>query len=146
MVLRQLIGKEIQDILVKVEFESYGLDKADSFIILRDNLIIGIPFDIDEDVWERDLDKEAKSVFADKRNNALVSIKGKKIIDFLKFMNNEDKAILELEDEKFITEITTAPNGTGHAGLWVFQSRQELEKRYGTDYKRLNEDKGSAQQ
>lgn len=142
MVLEELIGKEIRDILVKIELESYGLDKADSFIVLEDNLTIGIPFDIDEVVWERDLNIEAKSIFADKKNDEIVSIKGKKIIDFLKYRDNTDKVILELENERFITEITIAPNGTGHAGLWVFQSKDELEKRYGTDYKKLSDDEG----
>jgi hypothetical protein len=36
-----------------------------------------------------------------------------------------------------------APNGTGHAGLRVFHSKEELEKRYGKDYKRLSDAKGS---
>lgn len=152
MVLSDLIGKQVEDIRVKIEYESYGLDRADSFVILRDNLIIGIPWslDVDAEVWERDLDKEAKSIFVDEKNEAINSIKGKKIIDLLEYNESvngfaeAEKVVIELEGEKFIAEITMAPNGTGHAGLWVFKSKEALVKRYGNDFKRLSDDKASA--
>ena len=150
--LSDLIGKYIEDIQVSVNLEPYGLDTADSIIILRDNLIIGIPWSIDisEEVERTDLVNEARSIFTDKKNKLLLSIKGKRIVDFLKYPNSEagfveaEKAIIELENEKFITERTIAPHGTGLAGLWVFHSREELEERHGTCYKRWSDDKGSA--
>jgi len=153
MKLKSLIGKEIEDIRVIVKYESYGLDFADSFIVLKGNIVIGIPWidgeesieNEDDLIWERTLPPEASSIFEGKGNEKLKKLKGKKIINCLYYTDSEngfiqaEKAFFELEEEKFITEITAAPNGTGHAGLWVFYSKEELEKRYGTNYRRLNE-------
>lgn len=146
MLLSELIGKEIRDIKVKVNYEQYGLDKADSFIVLNNDFTVGIPWCIDEDepVWERQLDQKAVSLFEGKSEERIKIIKGKRIIDFLFFDATEsgfmeaEKAFLELEDEIFITEITIAPNGTGIAGLSILHSKAELEKKYGTSYRRLS--------
>ncbi len=151
MMLNDLIGKEIEDIRVKVKYESYGLDNGDAFIVLKENLVIGVPWTIDNDdlVWERQLDKEALSIFEDKGNEKIKSIRGRRIVGLLKYEDSEtgfveaEKAFLELEGEKFITEITMAPNGTGLVGVWIFHSKEELEQRYGTNYKKLTQDKGS---
>jgi hypothetical protein len=147
MKLTDIIGKELADIRVKVEYESYGIDEADTFIIFKDGLVIGVPWSIDTDelVWQRDLDKESESIFKGKGDTKLKSLKGKKVVGFLNYDDSEkgfieaEKVFIELEGETFITEITVAPNGTGLVGLWIFNSRKEIEQRYGTNYHRLHQ-------
>lgn len=65
MRIEELIGKSITNIYQFIEIEQGWLDKADCYIELDKELIIGIPFGYSEDVWIRQLDDKAKSIFAD---------------------------------------------------------------------------------
>ena len=65
MRIEELIGKTITNIYSIVEYESYGLDKAECFIELDNKTIIDIPFGESEDIWIKDLDLKSKSIFND---------------------------------------------------------------------------------
>ncbi len=65
MLIQELIGKTITNIYSKVEYENYGLDKGECFIELDNEIIIDIPYGESEDVWLKDLDNNAESLFKD---------------------------------------------------------------------------------
>jgi hypothetical protein len=65
MRIEALIGKTITNIYSIIEYESYGLDKGECFIELDNKTIIDIPFGESEDIWIKDLDLKAKSIFND---------------------------------------------------------------------------------
>ena len=65
MLIQELIGKTITNIYSKVEYENYGLDKGECFIELDNKIIIDIPYGESEDVWLKDLDDNAESLFKD---------------------------------------------------------------------------------
>jgi hypothetical protein len=152
MLIEELIGKTIQDIRVKIEVEAYGLDKADVYVILDNDLIVGVPFTIEpaEQVWMRPLDNAAQSIvtrtniFGRSRDARTASPRGKKIVDLLSYLHCEDRdhieaarPFIQLENGPLITEINVAPHGTGLAGLVLFNSLDELEKRHGSNYRRF---------
>lgn len=62
---KALIGQTITDILVWSKMEVGGLDEAEVFIQLDNGKTIGIPWDFNSDGLEKDLKKDAKSLFAD---------------------------------------------------------------------------------
>ena len=65
MLIEELIGKTITNIYSIVEYESYGLDKGECFIELDNKIIIDIPFGESDDIWIKDLNPKAKSIFND---------------------------------------------------------------------------------
>ncbi len=65
MLIQELIGKTITNIYSKVEYENYGLDKGECFIELDNEIIIDIPYGASDDVWLKDLDNNAESLFKD---------------------------------------------------------------------------------
>ncbi len=65
MRIEELIGKTIKNIYSIVEYENYGLDKGECFIELDNKTIIDIPFGESQDIWIKDLDPKAKSIFND---------------------------------------------------------------------------------
>jgi hypothetical protein len=73
------------------------------------------------------------------RENRLHNLKNQTITDLLAYEDSTDKCFIELENGMFFTEVTTAPHGTGYAGLHWFENLQSLEERHGTDYRRLSE-------
>ncbi|MCC6414056.1 MAG: hypothetical protein IT270_20575 [Saprospiraceae bacterium] len=73
------------------------------------------------------------------RENPLHNLKNQTIIDLLAYEDSTDKCFIELENGMLFTEIQTAPNGTGNAGLHWFENLQSLKKRYGTKHQRLSE-------
>ena len=118
-----------------MESDPYGMDTADCCLMLANNIVIGIPFGLDEDVWIRN-----ESDLAGKRlanTPEINSLKGSVITGLICY-EDEDKAFMELDNGKIITEITMAPQGTGRAGLWIFGSLADLENRQGSKYSRLN--------
>ncbi len=64
MLLKQLIGKTITDIYLRVE-QKNGLDQGECFIELDEHTIVDIPYGGTEEVWEKPLDKKAVSIFED---------------------------------------------------------------------------------
>jgi hypothetical protein len=153
MKLGSLIGKEIVDIFVKVlsfdEFKDYGLLKAECYYVLSDNLIIGLPFQInDQDVWIKKLDPLAKSYYPTKKwwqkKQAADKIKNSRIKDIIQYAEEMQPVFIELDSGVIITEETVAPSGIG-VGLRSFASIGELEERFGKDYIRLSDHKGDVQ-
>lgn len=65
MLIQELIGKTITNIYSIVEYENYGLDKGECFIELDNEIIIDIPYGESDDVWLKDLDNNAESLFKD---------------------------------------------------------------------------------
>jgi hypothetical protein len=155
MRLIELIGKEITDISVTTQQvdKFLGLWKADCYIVLQDGLIIGIPFNFDneeldkEEVWIRALNNSAISYYRRKwwqrKVDAFDDLRGKRISDIIYYPVSEDKALVELDNGKIITEVTVAPIGIA-VGLYVYNSIDQAEKRFGQDYLRLTGWKGSA--
>lgn len=148
MLLKDIVGRKIKDILVSRKPQVHGLDEADGFIVLEDGLVIGFPFyaDNEETVWIREPKSNAETIFW--RNNRLFfwqkqdpkldGIKGCKITGFLGYEDDSFyKAYIELSSGKLLTEVVMAPHGTGHAGIWIIDSIQQLEESRGKDYKRL---------
>ncbi len=61
----EIIGKTITNIYSIVKIEVGGLDHGECFIELNNKIIIDIPFGFCEDIWVKDLDKDALSLFDD---------------------------------------------------------------------------------
>lgn len=65
MRIEEIIGKTVTNIYSLVNMEVGGLDNGECLIELDNNIIIDIPFGFSDDVWIKDLDKDALSLFAD---------------------------------------------------------------------------------
>lgn len=65
MTINELLGKTITNIYVKFGIEQGWLYTATCFIELDNNLIVAFPFAFSEEVWIRDLDPQATSIFTD---------------------------------------------------------------------------------
>jgi hypothetical protein len=65
MQIRELIGRKIANIYELVKTEAGGLDTGECFIEFDDHLIIGIPYDTDQEVAIKELDPQAVSLFTD---------------------------------------------------------------------------------
>lgn len=65
MQTKEIIGKTITNIYVHVNMEMGGLDKGECFVELDNNTIIDIPFGFSNDIWIKELNKKAVSVFDD---------------------------------------------------------------------------------
>lgn len=61
----ELINKTITNIYSLVKMEVGGLDTGDCFIELDNEIIIDIPYGFSDDIWMKDLDKDAVSLFDD---------------------------------------------------------------------------------
>src|SRR6218665_727302 len=117
-----------------MESEPYGFDCADCCLVLENNVVIGIPFDLDGDVWIRnENDLTGKHI-----NNSQITdlLRGTTIVGLLCY-EDEDRVFIELDNGNIITERTIAPQGTGRAGLWVYDSLTALEENKGKEYTRL---------
>lgn len=65
MQTEEILGKTVSNIYSLVKMEVGGLDTAECFIELDNEIIIDIPFGFSEDIWIKELDKDAVSLFAD---------------------------------------------------------------------------------
>ena len=65
MTITELFGKTITNIYATIGLEQEWLDTADCFIELDNNLVIAFPYGFSDDVWIRELDTKAKSLFED---------------------------------------------------------------------------------
>ncbi|AUC15914.1 hypothetical protein BTO06_12465 [Tenacibaculum sp. SZ-18] len=70
-------------------------------------------------------------------DNEMKKFANLKIVDFIIFEDYDSVGFLELENGNIITETLTAPNGTGMAGLNIFENLKDFEENCGTEYKRL---------
>lgn len=150
MLVNEIIGKTITNIYSIFESEPYGLDMAEIFIELDNNLIIDIPNSLNDTIWIKKLPENAKPVFEEKilkkppkfifffikvvdyniyyeyyrqeLKNSILNRKIVAIIDNIEFY--EDKVLLLLDNEYAITEIVAAPHGTGRAGLHTFKKNK----------------------
>ena len=154
MKISELIGKKIADIKDKIEsFDSNELLISNGIIKLESGKTFEIPYRNSETLFlvenpkigytsifnedgffkklfsKRKYDKEIAS-----RNKK--AMKGKIITVIYQFkkegVNNlAGKMIIELESEYMIGEVEASPFGTGAAGLYIFTSKEELEKEHG---------------
>ena len=86
MLINELIGKTITNIYALYEPEVYGHDKAECFIELDHDIIIDIPFGSSDDIWIKELNKEAVSIFTNLK-------------DFpVHLVNKEKKSVEEIAD------------------------------------------------
>jgi len=65
MLIEEIIDKAVTNIYSLVKLESGGLDTCECFIELDNKTIIDIPFGDNDDIWIKELPKEAVSLFAD---------------------------------------------------------------------------------
>ncbi|MBS1637612.1 MAG: hypothetical protein JST26_16985 [Bacteroidetes bacterium] len=135
MLVKELPGKKITRIYSVLELEPGGLDRAECFIELENNIVIDIPYDLDDDLWIKELpvsgdgfEEHETSVFSDQRITDIISY----------YDGSTDKVLLLLENGVLISEQQIAPNGTALAGLTVFNNVAEMEDRYGSNYVTLN--------
>jgi len=150
MLVNEIIGKTITNIYSIFESEPYGLDMAEIFIELDNNLIIDIPNSLNDTIWIKKLPENAKPIFErqilkkipkfifffikvvdyniyyeyerQELKNSILNRKIVEIIDNIEFY--EDKVLLLLDNEYAITEIVAAPHGTGRAGLHIFKKNK----------------------
>jgi len=81
MQTEEIIGTTVTNIYTLVKMEVGGLDTAECFVELDNNTIIEIPFGFSEDIWIKELDKDAVSLFADLSNYPVYHVnKDKKTI------------------------------------------------------------------
>ena len=142
-----LIGKEILDIYAHIEafeeFKDFGLRKAECYYLLSGDILIGLPFYIDdEEVWIKELHPMAKSYYPAKKwwqkKSGYDKIKNSKIRDILYYPNETHASFIELESGVIITEETVAPIGI-EVGLRSFASIDQLEELWGKEYIRLTD-------
>jgi hypothetical protein len=65
MLIDELFGKIITNIYANFGIEQEWLDTADCFIELDNTLVIAFPYGFSEEVWVRELDPKASSLFKD---------------------------------------------------------------------------------
>lgn len=85
--------------------------------------------------------KEYEPYKVEYRENILVHVKDKKIIDFVWCRNDTDKGMLLLENGYLISETLCAPHGTGAAGLNVICGLDNLASGKDAHYLKLSEQK-----
>jgi len=68
MQTEEIIGKTVTNIYSLVTMEVGGLDRAECFIELDNKYIIDIPYAHSDDIWLKELNKDAVSLFADLRD------------------------------------------------------------------------------
>jgi hypothetical protein len=149
--IEALIGRQITDIQIaikKVEYEgSIPLEESFNYLILDEGEAIEIPYSQSEHVWvEEELPEDLKSIFVDNYGtpNPNPQIVGQKIIGiyhyysgFTAIRREWDKCLIELESGFFISDKTMSPMGTGHAGVWIFSSKTDVERKIGGGFKKL---------
>lgn len=136
MEIKELFGKKITRIFEIYNSEPYGLDKCEMFLELDNLIIIDIPWHNSENIWVKKLSNSAKEII-----NELDKILNNKIIAFISYpIEPSDKAFIELENGIIISEQTIAPNGTGLAGLHIYNSIKDIESKFGTNFSRVTID------
>lgn len=83
--------------------------------------------------------KEFKTYKVEFHQNKLKHIKNKKIIDFFWYDEEIEKGFLLLENGYIITETLCSPNGTGQAGLNIYDNIDELISIRGEDFLKLSD-------
>ena len=71
-------------------------------------------------------------------------IRGKNITAIYKFDSQRsdkgrgwDNCLIEVESGFLISEKIMAPKGTGHAGIWIFSSKDDLVKKIGSGFRKV---------
>ena len=81
MQTKEIIGTTVTNIYTLVKMEVGGLDTAECFVELDNKTIIDIPFGFSEDIWIKELDKDAVSLFDEMPNYPVYHVnKDKKTI------------------------------------------------------------------
>ncbi len=77
-------------------------------------------------------------------NQNTKNIKGKKIKAIYQYDNGFsdknrewEKCIIEMESGFLISEETLSPKGTGHTGIWVFSSKEDLKNKIGDGLRKI---------
>jgi len=86
MQTEEIIGATVTNIYSKVNMEVGGLDTAECFVELDNNIIIDIPFGFSEHIRVKDIDKDAISLFSDLSNYPVYHV------------NKDNKTIGEIAD------------------------------------------------
>lgn len=150
MHLRELIGREIQDILFTEErydkSEYIALMTADCYMVLDEGLVIGFPLSISGDtVWVRELNPSARSYFPPMKKRWWQrrghDIKGRRIMSIVGYTNEDEdepeRTFFELDSGVLITHVPMRPVSI-HVGLYMHASIKEVEMRYGKDWIRIS--------
>ena len=150
VVIKDLIGLEIRDIRFKyVNDNGYDLQEFTTYVKLTNELIFTIPYYYDEEfsVFDEQIEEEyLNAQYLPK--DILKLFQGKKIVDFhYVFYENElcelEKAIVELEDELYFTEMHNGPIGLNTVDLEILNKqkfklfKQEIESEEGFKVRKL---------
>lgn len=150
VVIKDLIGLKIKEVKFKyVNDNGYDLQEFTTYVKLTNDLIFTVLYYYDEEfsVFDEEIEEEylnAQSL----SKNILKLFQGKEIIDFhFVFHENElcelEKAIVELEDELYFTEIHNGPIGLTDVDLEILNKqkfnlfKQEIQSEEGFEVKSL---------
>lgn len=155
MELKELVGKKIHDIrfeIKSVDYEgSISLEESFSEVILESGEIFDIPYNGDEKlILHESPNPNQRSIFPVKSSSEsrihrnASNIIGKQITAVYQYTNSFssknrewEKCIIELETGFLFSEVIMSPQGTGHTGVWIFTSLNDLNKRIGTGYTKV---------
>ncbi len=167
MKTEELVGQKIRDIRIKTspyEYEgSIPLRISEGVIELENGFVFSLPFRFSDEVEpinnpnykgtsifilpgfiSRLFNTQGLNIKVIRRN--IKNIQNKKITGIYKFIETDEinsyseigqRIILEMETGFLIGEIEMAPMGTGHAGIWIFTSIGDLEKKFGKGFKKV---------
>lgn len=123
--VKDVLGLKIKEIKFNYTVENdFGLQEFTTFIKLSNNEIIQIPYFIDE-YWNSNdvilINEYSKIQFFD---NEILKIVGKSIVDFYfvffeNELNEQEKAIVEIEDGVYFTEKHFGPVGLTDVNLRI---------------------------
>jgi hypothetical protein len=84
MELKEIINSKIVDIWVWYKSEPYGLDEAEVFLQIDNDLLLDIPYSFTEEIWVKQIDKKVESLFKDLSDTPICHV------------NKEGKSIMEV--------------------------------------------------
>jgi|GEM_PF-381594 len=150
VVIKDLIGLKIKDIRFKyVDDNGYDLQEFITYVKLTNDLIFTIPYYYDEEFSVFDEEIEEEYLNAQHLPKSILKLfQGMEIVDFhFVFHENElcelEKAIVELEDEFYFTEMHNGPIGLTDVDLEILNKqkfnmfKQEVESEEGFEVRSL---------
>ena len=137
MTSQNLIGKTIVELFEKIQFEEYGIDQGELFLKLDSGELISFPFDLGFKSFLVDDNQvaDAKNILQE----ASESNESWMIKDLIEVSDPLSNPYIELQCGILFTEESMGQNGTGMAGLRLYQNLEAFESMHGKKYVRLSE-------
>lgn len=143
MKIEELLQRTIKDIKVEIALETYGMDTAQCYILLDNNLITNMPWPWEEasdEIWTEQAEEIAISI-QKPLSSEYHHLINQRIVDLISFERSGmfDCAFIELQNGYLINQVTESMHGTGLVGLHFFESIQVVEAKWGSSYERLTD-------